>query len=442
MDQYKGPIGVWFPIWVYAIFFGIIALSWGYYIFLEIKAGYSPKRYINIIFIFLAVFAVIVIFLQPIHISEDVICRMVNEENTAIYPGIVAGDVVTVEFDYDMYHYTYFAMYVIAVLAFIYIGLFIFPKRFTGITFLKYMTFAFYIYTVAVLIGGYIMDFDKYIPFLQSLTSGDKNAVIEYAIKGFMIHRNVYAMMLLIAIVFTTINHAIDGKWWYYPIIAFLYINMLFSWSTSSILIATLLIGIYVLYRLIVTFKDHKKRNSIILISVGSVAIIALGLGAVAYLSKGQYLTPIYSILNSILGGGTTLSFRTYIWDNIFQLLRNGWWIIGRGFGMYNVVLGPMNVVNGDIVFASHSGHMNVLANGGIVFLFAYLAFYIYYAVIFIRCFKKNPGLSIALSFGVLAFTIYSFVETIEYVTYLFAFPMMIFYYSLYPERKKETSLN
>ena len=88
MDQYKGPIGVWFPIWVYAIFFGIIALSWGYYIFLEIKAGYSPKRYINIIFIFLAVFAVIVIFLQPIHISEDVICRMVNEVGDCFFRNI------------------------------------------------------------------------------------------------------------------------------------------------------------------------------------------------------------------------------------------------------------------------------------------------------------------------------------------------------------------
>lgn len=436
MQMSTGTIEVMFPIWVHAILFAISLVAWGYYLLLELKAGYGPKRYISILFIFLIVFSLITIFVQPVHFSQDVVCRLVNPINEGIYPGIVVGDVVTIEFDYDIYHYLYFAMYITLILVFIYIGFFVFPKRFTGVTFIKYLTFGFYIFLAILIISGYITEHDKYVPFINSLLTGDKGAITEYAVFSFIIHRNAYGMCMLMGIIFSIFNHALDKKWWYYLIIGFLYVNMFFSWSISSLAIGFVLIALYVLFRLIFTFKEHKKRNSIILISIGGIAVIGLGLVAIAYLSEGKYLGFIYSIINGVLGGGSTISSRTFIWDNIFLLLRDGWWLIGRGFGMFNVGLMPMNIVNGDPVFPAHSSYLNVLVEGGIVYLFVYLAYLAYLVYIIYKCFKKEPGLTIAISCGVLAFSIYGFVEAIEYLVYTFTFPLLIFYYSLYPEEK------
>ena len=442
MQQSTGKIEVGFPIWIYIIFFVIIMVSWGYYLFFEFKDGYKPKRYVTIIFIFLMFYSMLVVFIQPAHFSKEVICRVTNDANQELFPGIVVGDTVTIEFTYDIYHYLFFAMYVTSIVVFIYIGLFIFPKRFTGVSFIKYLTYGFYIFLLILIISGYIMEYKNYLPFIQSLTSGDKNSVIIYAVKSFIIHRNAYGMCMLMGIIFTCINHALDHKWWYYLILAFLYINLFFSWCITSLMIGALFIGIYVLYRLISTIKEHKKRNTTILISVGGILVIALGLFGLAYVTKGKVLGKLYSIINSVLGGGNTLDFRSYIWDNIFLMLRDGWWIIGRGFGMFNVALLPMNKVNGDIVFPAHSSFMNVLAEGGIIYLFAYMLFTTYLIYIIVQCIKKNPGLTIAMSFGVVAFTIYGLVEAIEYLVYVFAFPLLIYYYSLYPEKKKEAGVN
>ena len=101
-----------------------------------------------------------------------------------------------------------------------------------------------------------------------------------------------------------------------------------------------------------------------------------------------------------------------------------------------------MNTANGDKVFPAHSGFVNVLCEGGIFYLFIYILFLGYCVYVIIKSYKKSPALTLAMSLGVLAFLIYSVIETIEYLVYTFMLPVMILYHVSYLEENKEQANN
>ena len=434
--QYPDPNDVAFPLWAIIPCFIISAVCWGYYIYDEFKMGNGPHRYISYLAIFVAIIGVLGVMIQPSNYVENVVVRVSNADT-----GITAGMIETVSFKISATHYVFFAMDVVLIIAFIYVGLFIFPKRFTNITFIKYLGYVVFILCAALLVYSVIFEHDKFIPFIKTLIGqGDEEAnIYDYALISFIIHRNAYGMVLMIGIVFAFINHSIEKKWWYYLLAGLFFFNMIFTYCKTGLIISVLLIAIYVIYRLVVTYKEHSKRNRNIFIVLGSVAVLALFVFGVSYVTKGKVLAPIYKLLNSVVGSNT-IDTRSYIWDNSFQLLRNGWWVIGRGFGLYNEMLYPMNIANGDPVFPAHSSYVCLLAEGGIFYLLVYLVFLGYSLYVIIQTYKKNPNLTISMSLGILAFVLYSFIEAIQYLVYVFMLPMMILYHVSYLE--SETTKN
>ena len=435
--QYPNPNDVAFKLWMIIPSFVIVAVCWSAYTYLEFKLGNGPKNYISMIFIALAIIGVIGILIQPSTFQEVVIIRNINEYNLSLYgEGLQIGDMVNAPIgvmNISLTHYLFFAMDIVLVLFFIYIGLFIFPKRFSNISFIKYLGYAVIVFCLVLILYSYIFEHANYIGFFKAIFQheGDIN---NYAVHSFIIHKNAYGMTLMIGIIFAFINHSIEKKWWYYLFALFFLINMLFSLCKTGILISLLLIAIYLVYRLVVTFKENKKRNLIISIVGGSILLIGIVVIGVSYLSKGQFLGFIYNLLK---GGDTnTLDTRSFIWDNCFQLLREHpiYYLFGRGFGLINMMLLPMNAANGDPVFPTHSAYVNLLCEGGILYLFAYLAFLIYCVYIIIKTFKKSPELTIAIALGVLAFFLYSFIETIHYLVYAFMLPVMILYQVSYKD--------
>ena len=155
---------------------------------------------------------------------------------------------------------------------------------------------------------------------------------------------------------------------------------------------------------------------------------------AISLLKSGYKL---YSIVDSVIGGGKTLDTRSYIWDNSYQLMQNGWWVIGRGFGTFNTILMPMNgATHNDWVFPSHSSYIGLLAEGGILFLVAYLALLGYSGYVIFKSFKKQPGLTLTVSLGYISFVLYSFIETIHYLDYVCLFPVMVIYFTQQKEKQ------
>ena len=434
--QYVDPNVVSLPIWAAIICFVIVLGCWGYYLYLEFKRGNAPNRIITYIFAFLILLAVITIAVQPSTVIIDMVVRQVNGTNEALYPGIQVGDIVHLETPISLVHRFYFMMNVFCIGVFIYIGLFVFPKRFTSVLFVKYLGYAVLFFVMTVILFGYFTEYNLYIPFIKTLLGQTDEDPATYAVKSYIIHRNAYGMVMMIGIIFAFINHSIEKKWYYYLFVGFFYVNMVFSYCKTGLLISALLIAFYVLYRLITTYQEHKKRNKILLITFISLGVIALGIVGLSLVTKGKFLGKIYTIIVGAKDSGT-LDMRAYIWDNSFQLLQNGWWLIGRGFGTYNLVLMPMNTANGDMVFPAHSAYVGLLAQGGIFFLLGYIALLGYYFYLVFKCFKKEPGLTITLTFGAIAFIIYSFTEAIQYLVYVFLFPIMILYHTKYELEEK-----
>ena len=431
--QFQNPNDVALPLWAAIVCFVVMIGCWSYYLYLEVyKSKDKYNLYIASAFLVLMLLNVITIVVQPEHLVENVIIRY-SEAN----PELI-GTSEWVPIYISNIHKFVFVCELVGTIIFIYIGLFVFPRRFTSLAFIKYLGYALFIFLLVLIVYGYIADFDKYVAFFKHILNIDRTDpdIYHKTVVSFIIHRNAYGMCMMLGIIFAFINHSIEKKWYYYLIVAFFYINMIFSLCKTGLLISALLIAMYVLFRLITTFKEHKKRNLIILIVLGSIALLLVGIVGVSYLSKGKVLGAIYNAINGITGGGRTLDMRSYIWDNTFQLIRDGKWLIGRGFGIINLMLQPMNwVSHHEKVFPTHSAYLGLLAEGGILFLLAYVALLGYSAYIAFKCYKKNPGLTITMSLGVIAFVLYSFIETIHYLVYVFLFPIMVLYYTTREEK-------
>ena len=438
--QYPNPAEVAFKLWMIIAAFVISAGSWSAYIYLENKRGNLPNNIVTWIFVILAIIGVIGILIQPNIFQETVIIRFINDINKEVYgENIQIGNIVNAPLapmTISSTHYIFFTLDLLLILLFIYTGLFIFPKRFSNIEFIKFFGYAVIALVVVMIFYSYIFEHEKFIPFIKALL-GQGGNVYDYTLVSFIIHRNAFGMTALIGIIFTFINHTIERKWWYWLIAVFFFVNMIFSFCKTSILIGALLIVVYAVYRLIFTYKEFPKRNRNILIGGGCVAFLAILVVGISILSKGKFLSPIY---NLVAGESSTLDNRTFIWDNCFQLLRANpiYYFFGRGFGLVNEMLLPMNTANGDKVFPTHSAFMNLLTEGGIFYLFAYILFMGYSVYVIIKTYKKSPALTVAISLGVLAFSIYSIIETIHYLVYGFMLPVMILYHVSYLEPQIE----
>ena len=432
--QFQNPNDVALPVWAAIICFVIMVGCLGYYLYLEVyKSKEKYNLYIAGAFLFLLLLNVLVIVIQPKLVTENVIIRY-----SELDPSIV-GSTTQAIINVSDYHKFIFISEFIGTISFIYIGLFVFPRRFTSLAFIKYLGYALFAFLFVLIIYGYIADFDKYAAFFKHILNIDRTDpdIYHKTVISFIIHRNAYGMAMMLGIIFAFINHSIEKKWFYYLFAAIFYINMIFSLCKTGLIISAVIILIYVVYRLVITFKEHKRRNLAIFLIGGGIAILALGAVGLSYVSKGKVLGFIYNAVKDLTRGGESIDFRIFIWDNTYQLLRDGWWLIGRGFGSINLMLEPMNIAShNEHVFPTHSAYLGLLAEGGILFLLAYLALLGYSAFVIYKCFKKNPGLTLTMSLGVVAFVLYSFIETIHYLVYVFLFPIMVLYYTSKEEAK------
>lgn len=420
----SNPNNLFLKPWMIIISFIIVFSCWGGYLFLEHRANNLPKPYISGLFFFVAIWSVMSILIQPSQVIEEVVMRVVNDTNSVTYPGHSVGDIITITLQLSPVHKMFFAMAAFVIVEVFYITFFVLPKRFKNLNFLILVgcvTFAF----LFVMIGySYVTEWDHYIPFLKALFGdGTIEDVYENAVCSFIVHRVPYGACMMMGLTFTIVVHSIHQKWYWYLLTAFFYANMIFSYCKTALIISALIVVAYVVFRLIYTYKEYRKRNKILIISLGSLFGLFILLVGVSYISKGAILSPIYKMITSVTGTNT-IDTRSYIWDNEYQLLRNGWWIIGRGFGTFNEVLYVMNIVNGDPVAPSHSSYNAMLGYGGIVYLLGFIAIIVYAAYMVIKCYKKDPARTFGFAVCVAGYLLYAFTEGVHHLLLTFVIPI------------------
>ena len=204
---------------------------------------------------------------------------------------------------------------------------------------------------------------------------------------------------------------------------------MIFTMCKTALLLSPLILLIYVFYVLIHVNNKASKITIIVLISVICLAVLSI---AVSYVLKDTSFGKLYHAI-ALIFDSRTINAREHIWNNTYQLIYDNLplsLLFGRGFGTINEMLLPMNLANDDspLSFPTHSSYLNLFAEGGLLYLFAYLALLGYAIYISIKCLKKNPSTALAIALGLFSFVFYSLIETIHYLTYIFMFVLFTFY--------------
>lgn len=425
--QTQDPTTVPFPLWLsIASVIVMIGCSAGY-LYLELFV-YKTKvnRNIAYVFLVLVLFNIITIFIQPADEFVNNTIRWVSPESTR-----VVGDVEPVHLIVTPLHKFVFTSEMIGTALFIFIGLFVFPKRFKNVKFLEYVGYALYALVFVMIFYSYITEYNIYIAFIKNILGIDKSTELMYLrVQSFILHPNAFGMVCMLGIIFCFINQSIRPKLFNYIFAGYFFISMVFSLCKTGLLLSALIILAWYIYRLILTYKDHQKRNKIAIIVSVSILVLALAVVGIPYLTKGKVLGKVYELIKSVTGEGLSMKLRGYIWDNCYLLISNGWWLIGRGFGVINLLLKPMNMVSHEeMVFPTHSSFLNMLSAGGIILLLAYFAFLAYVIYVAIKSYKKSPQFIFAVALGAGAFFLYSFIETIHYLMIVFLFPIFVIYY-------------
>ena len=418
--QQQDPSVVALPLWLGIICFIIMIGSWGVYLYLELyKRKTEFNKYIAFAFIGIVLLNVLAILVQPSNSVENVIIR-INENEALVGTSMAANLVVT-----GTHKFIFISEYIGTGL-FLYIALFLFSKRITNIKFIEYLGYALFGLIFVMIIYSYITEGYKYVLGIDR----EHDLANEFSVISFVIHKNAFGMICMLGIVFCLINQSIKPRWFYYPLVAYFFISMIFSMCKTGMLLSLAILFIYFIYRLVVTYKEHQKRNKITFIVLAAVVFLGFVFVGIPYLTKGKIFGKIYAIIESLTKGGLSMDNRACIWDNTFQLLQHGWWLIGRGFGTVNLQLWPMNIIShGENVFPTHSSFLNMLAQGGIITFLAYCCLITYFIYVIGKSYKKSPDFVFAVALGALCFFLYSFIETIHYLMYVFLFPIFVIYY-------------
>lgn len=408
----QNPNNVGFPLAAIIVCFTLVIASWVTYLVLEHKQGNFNKNLSIIILGAIALINLIVILCQPSNISLKM--DSINQTSNQIAP---------INIDISPTHKTFFLMEAILICFALLIGFTVFSKRFKA----EYTVPAICLIGILVFfifnIYSYFTEGQQYIEFVKHLFSGSSlEELTNYTVKSFTVHRNGYGMVLLVGIILATIIHSYNEKPINYGIMIFFMINMLFTLSKGSLLIGALVIIAYVYFRLFYTINENRKRNLLLIVIYSIILITTLVLFVVSNATKGEVLGFLYS--NGIFD---TLKSRTLIWKNAFQNLSGGKWLIGRGYGIINLIIYPMNLVNGDNAFAAHNVFIELLGEGGIFFLGAYIFLLAYSILKIVKYWNKSPNTFMTLSIGVAAFFIYGFIESNQFMIYIFLIIIFIY---------------
>ena len=415
------------PLWALIVASVVMIASYSVYFYLEIVKNQTKiNKYVAFAFIGIVLLNIVAILVQPASFNEDVIIRM--NENAAL-----VGTTQTVNLTITATHKFAFISEYLGLGAFLFICFFMLPKRIGSVKFIEFLGYGFILFTFVLVVYSYITEFDKYIGWFKYVLGIDRSKDLsnDLSVQSFMGHKNPFGMVCMLGILFALINQNIKQRWFYYPIVAYFFISMVFSLCKTGILLTAIIILVYFVYRLVVTYREHKLRNRIAFLVLVGLLFFGFIFVGLPYLIKGKIFGKIYELISSFTSGGYTLMTRGCIWDNTYQLLQNGWWLLGRGFGSINTFVSPMNEFSHyEIkVVSLHSSFLTVLSSGGILTFLAFILLLAYFVYVTVKSYKKAPELTVATSLAALTFFLYSFVETNHYLIYLFMFLIFIVYF-------------
>jgi hypothetical protein len=288
------------------------------------------------------------------------------------------------------------------------------PKVLSGKTFIAIGCLVVLAFATFCCVYSYIKEHDLYPLLLQDFKEGE---LFLHAVSSIYPNKNYYGFLLFLAIVASLYLHQYKGHWWWVLPVAFFSINLIFTWDKSALIIASFILLTYFIFRFIITYKAHPKRNIITLfVTVGTLFLLLIGLKLVYALNNEFRDAFINSFTQRGLG---SMEGRRMIWilskkifDNSNSLFGAGYKIFADLIYIYNTTDSPTNTV-----YAAHNGYYEVIGEGGLVMLIAYFFITAYIIYLCVKHFKEHKSIALFTMTIITAMFGYMLVES---GTYLF----------------------
>lgn len=244
------------------------------------------------------------------------------------------------------------------------------------------------------IIYSLISDFDFYKTFIPKIFN--KENLNNYP-DAYYPNKNSYSVILLMGLVGSLFINNKYPKFYWYIVSGLLTFFILISFCKGVIFATILLMFSYLIYRFIITFKEHKLMNIISLISILSTFVIL----SVSFIVICSIDKEFYSYFSHLFFDGIPGSFysRVEIWHNTFALLSQTNLYLGFGFHIYGDLLfqslGMSSINNAIPSQFAHNVVMELLGNGGIILLAAAIIVFSYFIYINIAYIKRELRLVI-----------------------------------------------
>ncbi len=300
---------------------------------------------------------------------------------------LVDGGITTFSFSIESLTKLRYIAQLICLLLLSFIIIDIIPKMFK-VQILYVFSFACLLFVLVSIIGSYIVDNVRYIDFVKHLSSPSE--LYDYTTFSFYAYRNSYGFILFLGLVASLFLHLRRHKYYWFVVYGFIYLNLIFTLCKTALILGMFLLLLYLVIRFILSYKNNKKRNMIALIVITSICLISL-ISVIALINCNE------SIKNAFFDTGT-ISYRKVIWHNCISILNSTSYVLGAGFHLFGDILfifntsDPTTYHHNDTPFA-HNGFLELMGNGGIVFLLAFALILIYVISRYIKKYKENKQL-------------------------------------------------
>ena len=278
--------------------------------------------------------------------------------------------------------------------------------------FIKIVCFAAIGVCTVLIIISYFMQGYKYFILYKHLFD---NELYHCSIQSVFATKNAYAAVLIIGFLASIILHSQYRKWWYLAIGGYMFINIVHTICKAVIILSLIIAVAYLIYIFITTYKEHKKMNLIALAAIGG-TILAVILGLFIFLAATKHLNGFFRTI-FYSKGVDTFQTRVYIWKKSIDIISEFNWFTGCGHILFGRILHEYNILDtatGEVVarYSAHSGYLQYIGEGGIIYLLIILALISFVIYLGIRNFKKDKPMMFISLMTVICFAIYMSIES------------------------------
>lgn len=264
----------------------------------------------------------------------------------------------------------------------------------------KYLNIVLYVMVGLVslfTIISFFTDFNAYLTIIKSKFTDFSKMV------GSIFGKAHFGLFLFVGVLDSILLHILTKKWRWIILALFFTLISLFTFAKMPILAIALTLLIYLIVNLVNLAMKNKHNLKIILLV--SSFVICCGIFVTVFMVNSQsgILFSIKKAINTALENGKmTFSSRMLIWQTSINLLKPYQYIFG--FGMV-VVAKAISIAYGshpdcpekpaDRILTTHNTWVQLLMEGGIVYILVYLCYLVILIYAAIKIYKKNKILSV-----------------------------------------------